>query len=105
MNHFIARLFLSVLHFLYSFLGSFPALLCRPRSTPKDLTSPRRRLPTNLAILFVTEPNYVSSTTPSSSVVQDALLDGISDLIIWCRITGIPELTIYDKSGTLARST
>lgn len=88
-------LILRVLHFLYalvSLIHSFWKRQTQPH--PQSLQTRRRKLPKNLAVIFVVDTNI------PSDVVQKTIFESLLNLVEWCRTVGIPKLTIYEQHGS-----
>jgi dehydrodolichyl diphosphate syntase complex subunit NUS1 len=85
---------LRVLHFLYALISLVYSFWRRQtRPTPQPLRSARRRLPKNLALVFVGDRNI------PQSVVENTILQSCMNAVEWCRILGIPKLTVYEEHG------
>ncbi|KAF8642412.1 hypothetical protein AX16_009677 [Volvariella volvacea WC 439] len=97
MNHYLAAFLLNTIHLVYSFTNLLLQYF-RPKPRPRPLTAPRNRLPNHLAILFITQ-----SKSPSTSI-QHALLKSVATYVSWCKVVGIPKLTVYDQHGILLKS-
>ncbi|KXN90070.1 Nogo-B receptor [Leucoagaricus sp. SymC.cos] len=94
----VAALVLRVLHFLYALVSLFHSFWCRQtRMPPQPLHFPRRRLPKNLALVFVQDVNI------PRDVVELTILRSCMNAIEWCQATGIPKLTIYEERGLVLR--
>ncbi|KAH7906658.1 hypothetical protein BJ138DRAFT_608599 [Hygrophoropsis aurantiaca] len=90
---------LRVLHFFYAvivFLASSLKSLRRIQSLP--LTAQRRKLPSHLCLLLVSdgEPDAEAET-------ERAFLESIQRVVAWCHTLGIANLTAYDNEGILVR--
>ncbi|TFK77141.1 hypothetical protein BDN72DRAFT_830310 [Pluteus cervinus] len=95
MNHFVATFLLNILHFFYSL---FSARKSRNTPPPSTLSARRARVPTSLAVLFATDSHS------SHPALQASLVESVSNLVAWCRTTGIPKLIVYDQHGILSQS-
>ncbi|KAF9453860.1 hypothetical protein P691DRAFT_562618 [Macrolepiota fuliginosa MF-IS2] len=92
----LPALVLRILHFLYALISLFHSFWKRQtRPYPQSLESPRRRLPQNLALVFVADINIPTST------VEKTILQSVLNAIEWCRTVGIPKLTLYEEHGLI----
>jgi dehydrodolichyl diphosphate syntase complex subunit NUS1 len=91
----LAALTLRVLHFLYALISLIYSFWRRQtRPSPQPLQSSRQRLPKNLALVFVGDANI------PQDVVNQTILLSCMNAVEWCRVVGIPKLTIYEEHGT-----
>ncbi|KAJ7103572.1 hypothetical protein B0H15DRAFT_812821 [Mycena belliarum] len=63
---------------------------------PLPLKVTRRRTPQHLALLLVHD------SAQDSTITREYLLGSVSRTVSWCRVVGIPKLTVYDAEGVLA---
>jgi len=90
----LAALILRVLHScyaLFSLVHSFWHRQTRP--SPQPLCAPRRRVPENLALVFVGDTNI------PRNVIEKTILQSCLNAVEWCRALGISRLTIYEEHG------
>ncbi|KAJ3569774.1 hypothetical protein NP233_g4830 [Leucocoprinus birnbaumii] len=90
----LAALVLRVLHFLYALVSLLHSFWCRQtRPSPQPLQASRRRLPKNLALVFVGDPNI------PRDILEKTILQSCLNVVEWCRTLGIPKLTIFEEHG------
>jgi len=90
----LTALVLRVLHFCYALLSLVRSLWRRQtRPSPQPLCAPRRRVPENLALVFVGDTNI------PRNVVEKTILQSCLNAVEWCRTLGISKLTIYEEHG------
>ncbi|KAH7925207.1 hypothetical protein BV22DRAFT_1105075 [Leucogyrophana mollusca] len=89
---------LRILHFLYAaivFVTS--SLKTFRRAQPQPLTAHRRKLPSHLCLLLVSDSQTDADETES------AFLECVRRTVAWCRAVGIENLTAYDREGVLVK--
>lgn len=92
----LAALVLRVLHFLYALISLIHSFWRhQTRLPPQPLQAPRRRIPENLALVFVGDSNI------PRDVLEKTILQSCMNVVEWCRKLGIPKLTIYEEYGLL----
>jgi len=95
--HMLAYLSLRILHAIYSLSIAFSDLSIFGPRTPQSLTTKRRQIPDHLAVLLI--PDYDLET----SIIEETFIETVENAVQWCRIVGIPRLTVYDSEGTLVK--
>ena len=95
----LAAFGLFLIHFVYSLVNAATSLrkLCSARN-PQPLTAKRRQLPSHLAVLFVCN-HHVSLERFEEDIVAN-----IEQIVGWCRLAGITQLTVYDREGEYSRT-
>ncbi|KAL1739877.1 hypothetical protein HDZ31DRAFT_7443, partial [Schizophyllum fasciatum] len=94
---------LRLVHFVY-----FICLIVKSRwrhfrrRIPLPLQAPRTRLPKHLAIVLTVDS--AASDTLRDDVrarerLEDAIIETVESTVKWCRMLGVPRLTIYDREG------
>jgi dehydrodolichyl diphosphate syntase complex subunit NUS1 len=91
--HMLAYLSLRVLHAVYSMLIAFSGLSIFGQRIPRSLTAKRKQIPTHLAVLLVSDSDLDIST------IEEVFIETVENAVQWCRIVGIPKLTVYDSEG------
>jgi len=61
------------------------------------LTAKRKHIPTHLAVLLVSDNDL------DSSITEGIFVETVENAVQWCRIVGIPRLTVYDSEGILVK--
>jgi len=90
----LAALILRVLHSCYALLSLVHSFWHRQtRPSPQPLCAPRRRVPENLALVFVGDTNI------PRNVIEKTILQSCLNAVEWCRALGISRLTIYEEHG------
>ena len=85
---------LYLLHFAYSLILRFRHLWRQWSSLdPLPLQTPRQRIPSHLAILFVVDPKSDTETT------HKVLTESTLRVVRWSRTIGVKKLTVYEENG------
>jgi dehydrodolichyl diphosphate syntase complex subunit NUS1 len=89
-----SSLVLAFIHAIYSFILAFSSRVnTATKKSPLALDAPRRRIPSHLAILFVTDEE-VDITAATAAFIQS-----VEGAVEWCRMAGIEDLAVYDRQG------
>ncbi|GJJ08812.1 hypothetical protein Clacol_003031 [Clathrus columnatus] len=86
----LARLLLLIIHTIYGLKN----LLCSfiPSRSPKPLLARRRKVPTHISLLLVPNPE-----NHDVNEERKVMIHCVERAIKWCKLLGIPRLSIYEK--------
>ncbi|KAI0825058.1 hypothetical protein BC628DRAFT_1375259 [Trametes gibbosa] len=93
----LASALLFLIHALYRLYLVFKPVF-RSNTEPLPITAERSKLPQHLAVAFI---SYPKSDTEDN---EQYILNSVEKVAGWCRAAGIPQLSVYDRDGILARS-
>ncbi|KAH9858122.1 hypothetical protein C2E23DRAFT_165385 [Lenzites betulinus] len=93
----LASALLSLIHALYRLFLVFKPLF-RSDTEPLPITAERSKLPQHLALAFISHPEADEEAN------EQYILNSVEKVVGWCRAAGIPQLSVYDRDGILARS-
>ncbi|KAL6309913.1 hypothetical protein BKA93DRAFT_173785 [Sparassis latifolia] len=94
----LAFFVLIILHAVYWLVSTVTLLYHRFRNSPRRLASDRKQVPQHLAVLLAADLASDVKATESISI------ESVERVASWCRVVGIPRLTMYDYDGTLSSS-
>ncbi|KAI0788477.1 hypothetical protein C8Q75DRAFT_807689 [Abortiporus biennis] len=87
---------LYLIHLLYRWIDALSHLKQSIASSPLPLSAQRKQIPKHLALVLA------SDNSLSVDSFEQEVLENVEQVAHWCRETGIPKLTVYDRNGVLS---
>ncbi|KAL1736977.1 hypothetical protein EV714DRAFT_240682 [Schizophyllum commune] len=99
----LSYILLRLVHFVYFICLIFKSRWRHfRRRIPLPIQAPRDRLPKHLAVLLVVDPSAaekLANDPRARERLEEAIIETVESTVKWCRMLGIPRLTIYDREG------